>query len=192
MLTAVWVAVVAAAAAFIVGVAVAIYVMLKAARLMTESSATLASLREREDVLIERASTAIDQVGEQIAMTETITASMDDVTAGMAELRGRLNALAPAATPSTDGSRTALTWGAALVYGVTRALGLRWAAQFKSRSNPAQGSPGSRHPARGSPRPRRPAQGLPRPRRPAQDRRPTPVAERPRAALTGRRSGGSS
>ena len=141
MLTAVWVAVVAAAAAFIVGVAVAIYVMLKAARLMTESSATLASLREREDVLIERASTAIDQVGEQIAMTETITASMDDVTAGMAELRGRLNALAPVATASTDGSRTALTWGAALVYGVARALGLRWAAQFKSRSNPAPVSP---------------------------------------------------
>src|SRR5690348_7764254 len=133
MLTAVWVAVVAAAAAFVIGVAVAIYVMLKAARLMTESSATLASLREREDLLIDRASTAIDQVGEQIAMTETITASMDDVTASMAELRGRLNALAPAATAGTDGSRGALTWGAALVYGLARAVGLRWAEQFLPR-----------------------------------------------------------
>src|SRR5215469_1012208 len=111
MLTAVWAAVVAAAAAFVIGVGVAIYVMLKAARLMTESSATLASLRERENVLIDRASTAIDQVGEQIAMTETITASMDDVTASMAELRGRITALTPAAGPwgcagprSTDSS----------------------------------------------------------------------------------------
>jgi hypothetical protein len=131
MLTAVWAAVVAAAAAFVIGVGVAIYVMLKAARLMTESSATLASLREREDVLIDRASTAIDQVGEQIAMTETITASMDDVTASMAELRGRITALTPAAGPSADGSRGALTWGAALVYGIARALGLRWAAQVR-------------------------------------------------------------
>lgn len=131
MLTAVWAAVVAAAAAFVIGVGVAIYVMLKAARLMTESSATLASLREREDVLIDRASTAIDQVGEQIAMTETITASMDDVTASMAELRGRITALTPAASASADGSRGALTWGAALVYGIARALGLRWAAQYR-------------------------------------------------------------
>ena len=78
------------AVAFVIGIGVAVYVMLKAARLMTESSATLASLREREDALIIRASTAIDQVGEQIAKTETIAASMDDVTAGMAELRGLL------------------------------------------------------------------------------------------------------
>src|SRR5215472_5003240 len=151
MLTAVWAAVVAAAAAFVIGVGVAIYVMLKAARLMTESSATLASLREREDVLINRASTAIDQVGEQIAMTETITASMDDVTASMAELRGRITALTPAAGASADGSHGALTWGAALVYGIARALGLRWAMQR-------------------SPRPHHPAQRLPRPHHPAQDR----------------------
>ena len=59
MLTAVWAAVVAAAAAFVIGVGVAIYVMLKAARLMTESSATLASLREREDMLIDRPSSAV-------------------------------------------------------------------------------------------------------------------------------------
>jgi hypothetical protein len=131
MLTAVWAAVVAAAAAFVIGVGVAIYVMLKAARLMTESSATLASLREREDVLIDQAGTAIDRVGEQIAMTETITASMDDVTASMAELRGRITALTPAAVASADGSRGALTWGAALMYGIARALGLRWAAQYR-------------------------------------------------------------
>jgi hypothetical protein len=148
MLTAVWAAVVAAAAAFVIGVGVAIYVMLKAARLMTESSATLASLREREDVLIDRASIAIDRVGEQIEMTETITASMDDVTASMAELRGRITALTPAAAASADGSRGALTWGAALVYGIARALGLRWAAQYRFIRGRQPGTQDAAAPAR--------------------------------------------
>ena len=172
MLTAVWVAVVAAAAAFVIGVAVAIYVMLKAARLMTESSAALASLREREDLLIERASAAIDRVGEQIAMTETITASMDDVTASMAELRGRITALAPAAATGTDGSHGALTRGAALVYGLARALGLRWAEQYRLIRRREQGAQKAAAPARSG--------------------RQAQVSERRRPALTGRRGGVSS
>src|SRR5947208_2959954 len=61
MLTAVWAAVVAAAAAFVVGIGVAVYVMLKAARLMSETSAAVAGLRERGDLLIERANAAIDR-----------------------------------------------------------------------------------------------------------------------------------
>lgn len=191
MLTAVWAAVVAAAAAFVIGVGVAIYVMLKAARLMTESSATLASLREREDVLIDRAGTAIDQVGEQIAMTETITASMDDVTASMAELRGRITALTPAAGPSADGSRGALTWGAALVYGIARALGLRWAAQRSPRPHrPAQDrfiprQPGAQKAAAAPARPVRAAGAQAAGQRAAGQR----VAGQHRPALNGRRGG---
>src|SRR5579859_6086281 len=149
MMTAALVAVVAAAAAFVVGVGVAVYAMLKAARLMTQSSAALAGLQQREDLLIDQASAAIDRVGEQIAMTESITATMDDVTASVAELRGRITALAPA-VPAGPASTGAATWAAALAYGVARALGLRWAALFL-------------------PRPHRPAQVLPRPHHPAQD-----------------------
>ena len=193
MLTAVWAAVVAAAAAFVIGVGVAIYVMLKAARLMTESSATLASLREREDVLIDRASTAIDRVGEQIAMTETITASMDDVTASMAELRGRITALTPAAAASADGSRGALTWGAALVYGIARALGLRWAAQYRFIR---RRQPGAQQ-AAASARPVRAAGTLAAGQRVAGQRVAGQRAAGPRVAgqhrpaLNGRRGGGS-
>jgi hypothetical protein len=173
MLTAVWVAVVA----FVIGVGVAVYVMLKAARLMTERSATLASLREREDLLIDRAGAAIDRAGEQIARTETITASMDgvtvslaDVTASLAELRGRVTALTPAAPARPDGASGALTWAAALVYGLTRALGLRWAAQWRR-----------------GPRAREAAAGPDRPTLP-NGSRPAPVSgPPPRAALTGRR-----
>src|SRR5215470_3559713 len=118
MLTAVWVAVVA----FVVGVGVAVYVMLKAARLMSETSATVAGLRERGDLLIERANAAIDQAGEQIARTETVTASMEGVTAAMAQMSGQLSAVAPPAPTGGEAAAGALTWAAALVYGVRWAL----------------------------------------------------------------------
>ena len=184
MLTAVWVAVVA----FVIGVGVAVYVMLKAARLMTEGSAAIAGLREREDLLIERASVTIDRAGEQIARTETITASMDgvaasmkDVAASMAELRGRVTALAPAAHTGSEGTSGVLTWTAALAYGLTRAVGLRWAQQYRVIRHRG---PGAQEAAGGPARPaalggRRPA--------PVTGSRPAPVTGPRRAALTGRR-----
>jgi hypothetical protein len=125
MLTAVWVAVVAAAAAFVVGVAVAVYVMLKAARLMSQTSAAVAGLQERGDLLIERANAAIDQTGEQIARAETVTASMEGVTAAMAEMSGQLTATVPALPAPSEATSGPLTWAAALVYGVRWALGER-------------------------------------------------------------------
>jgi hypothetical protein len=125
MLTAVWAAVIMAAAFWAVGVSVAVYVMLKAGRLMSETSAAVAGLRERGDLLIERANTAIDRAGEQVTRPETLTDSLDGVTATMTELGGRLSALAPAARTLADGLGAPLTWLAALVYGISRALGLR-------------------------------------------------------------------
>jgi hypothetical protein len=183
MVTAVWVAVVA----FVIGVGVAVYVMLKAARLMTESSGAIASLREREDLLIERASATIDRAGEQIARTETITASMDgvtasmaDIAASMAEMRGRVTALTPAARTGPDGTSGALTWTAALAYGFARALGLRWAAQYRFIRHRG---PGIQEAAAG---PARPAVSG---RRSAAvtGSRPVPVTGQRRAALTSRR-----
>ena len=175
MLTAVWVAVVA----FVIGVGVAVYVMLKAARLLTERSAAIASLREREDLLIDRASAVIDRAGEQVARTETITASMDgvtasmaDVTASMAELRGRITALTPQAQPGPDG-RGALTWTAALAYGLARALGLRWAALHWPGTQQAAARQAQRTLANRS--------------GPVNGPGPAPVSGQARAALTGRR-----
>jgi hypothetical protein len=121
MLTAVWVAVVA----FVAGVGVAVYVMLKAARLMSETSAAVAGLRERGDLLIERANAAIDQAGEQIARTQTVTAGMEGVTAAMAQMTGHLAATAPALPAPDETTSGPLTWAAALVYGVRWALGAR-------------------------------------------------------------------
>jgi hypothetical protein len=122
MLTAVWVAVVAAAAAFVAGAGVAVYVMLKAARLMSETSAAVAGLRERGDLLIERANAAIEAADEQIARTGTVTASMAGVTAAMAELGGQFNA---PVQPTAEAASGPLTWAAALVYGFRWALGAR-------------------------------------------------------------------
>jgi hypothetical protein len=121
MLTAVWIAVVA----FVAGVGVAVYVMIKAARLMSETSAAVAGLRERGDLLIERANTAIDQAGEQIARTQTVAASIEGATTAMAQMTGHLAATAPALPAQGVAASGPYTWAAALVYGVRWALGVR-------------------------------------------------------------------
>jgi len=141
MLTAVHVAVAAAAAAFVTVAGVAVYVMLKAARLMSEASAAVAGLRERGDLLIDRANAAVDRANaavdqagaaadrarEQIASRQAVTASVEGVTAAMAGPGGHLTAMAlhPAAA---EAARGPLTWAAALAYGVRWALRIRRAA----------------------------------------------------------------
>jgi hypothetical protein len=141
MLTAVQVAVVAAAAAFVAVAGVAVYVMLKAARLMSETSATVAGLRERGDLLIERANAAIDEAGEQIARAETVTTSMAGVTAAMTGPGGQITALTPAPPAGSEATSRPLAWAAALVYGVRWALGTRLAASQGMPSQPRQAGP---------------------------------------------------
>ena len=125
MVTAVQAAAVAAAAASVIGVGVAVYVMLKAARLMSETSTTVAGLRERSDLLIGRANAVIDRAGEQVTRTEAVTASIESVTATMSELDGHLTALAPPGAAETGATVRPLTWAAALVYGIRWALTTR-------------------------------------------------------------------
>ena len=151
MVTAVQAAVVAAAAAWVIGVGVAVYLMLKAARLVSQTSATVAGLRERGDLLIERANATIDRAGEQITRTEAVTTSIEGVTATMTELDGHLTALAPAAASETSATGRPLTWAAALMYGIRWALGTRRAAPqgtARQASGWASPSPG-RDPGRG-------------------------------------------
>src|SRR5215467_12693201 len=138
MLTAVQAAVVAAAAAWVIGVGVAVYVMRKAARLMSATSATVAGLRERGDLLIQRANAAIDRAGEQITRTEAVTASIEGVTATMSELDGHLTALAPPAAIQGTATGRPLTWAAALVYGIRWALGTRWAERQGTPPQPTR------------------------------------------------------
>jgi hypothetical protein len=136
MLNAVWVAVIAAAAFWVVGVCAAVYVMAKAARLMSETTAAVASLRERQDVLIDRANATIDRASEQLVKTDAITASMDEVTANMAELTGRVTALAPLARVIAASAGSPVAKVAALAYGVNRALWMRRSAGRGGGSHP--------------------------------------------------------
>ena len=125
MLNAVWVAVIVAAAFWVVGVCAAVYVMAKAARLMSQTTDAVASLRERQEALIERANTTVDRANEQLVKTDAITASMDEVTANMAELTGRMTALAPLARVIAASAGSPAAKMAALAYGVNRALWMR-------------------------------------------------------------------
>lgn len=125
MLNAVWVAVIVAAAFWVVGVCAAVYLMVRAARLVSEATSAVSGLRERQELLIERANATIDRAGEQLAGTEAITASMDEVTANMAELSGRVAALAPLARMIASSAGSPLARVAALTYGVNRALWMR-------------------------------------------------------------------
>jgi hypothetical protein len=155
MLNAVWVAVIVAAAFWVAGVCAAIYLMVKAARLVSQTTAAVASLSERQDVLIERANATIDRASEQLVKTEAITASMDEVTANMAELTGRVTALAPLARVIGASAGSPMAKVAALAYGMNRALWIRWSA--------GRGSGGGARPATARVLPRGPAPGWRRP-----------------------------
>jgi hypothetical protein len=125
MLTAVWVAVIVAAAFWVIGVCAGVYLLIRLAGLVSQTSSAVAGLRERGDLAIDRANAAIDRTGDQIARTDAITASMDEVTANMADLTGRVTALAPLARVIASGAGTPLARVSALVYGVRRAARLR-------------------------------------------------------------------
>jgi hypothetical protein len=125
MLTAVWVAVIIAAAFWVIGVCAAVYLLIKLARLVSQASSAVADLRDRGELAIDRANAAVDRAGEQIVKADAITASMDEVTANMAELTDRVTSLAPLARVIASSAGTPLARVSALVYGVRRATQLR-------------------------------------------------------------------
>src|SRR5580704_11341892 len=124
MLNAVWVAVIIAVACWAVLVVAAVYVLIKLSRLITQTSATVTGLRENSDAVIARAHATIDATAGQLDRTDEITASMDQVAAGMAELTGRVTALAPLARLAAATSGTKLARVSAFVYGVRHAAEL--------------------------------------------------------------------
>lgn len=125
MLTAVWVAIVVAVAFWAIAVCAGVYVMLRAARLINQSTAVLTGLRQRSEALMDEAEAVTRRANEQVTRTEAIAASMDEVTTTMAELNGRITGLGPAARSLAEGAGLPLTRIAAFVYGVARALGMR-------------------------------------------------------------------
>jgi len=114
-------------------VCVAAVVLLRLGRFLSESTRLVAELRERGDVLLQRAQAAVDgaqaavdRASKQLDQTESVTASMDELGTGMAELAGQVTALAGLGRTIAGGpvGRTA-----ALAYGVRHAVGLRRATR---------------------------------------------------------------
>jgi hypothetical protein len=147
MLNAVWVAVIAAAAGWLVLVTAAVFVLLRMSRLISTTSVTVATLRERNDALIDRAHAALDATAGQLSRTDEITASMDEVAAGMADLTGRVTAFAPLARLAAVSAGTRLARVPALLYGVRHAAEMRALAGERSPGQLAsdpRGIPGGR------------------------------------------------
>ena len=125
MLNAVWVAVIVAAICWAVLVAVAVYVLVKLARLINQTSAAVSGLRQDSDAVIARAHATLDDTVGQLARTDEITASMDEVAGNMAELTGRVTQFAPLAKLAAAQAGSRFGRISALVYGVRHAAELR-------------------------------------------------------------------
>jgi len=118
-----------AAGFFAVLACVAIFVLIRLARLMSAVTGMVTEYRDRADLLIEQAQEAVDRTNAQLARTDAITASMDQVTANMAELSGHVSALAGLARAISSAAAAPLTGMSALVFGLRRATAVRRSLQ---------------------------------------------------------------
>ena len=120
-------------------VSVGVFVLFRLGRLLGESSRLVADLRERSDMLLQRAQTAVDgaqaavdRAGGQLDRTESVTASMDELGTGMAELAGQVTALAGLGRAIAGGR-----WAASVP----------WPTGYATLSACAEPVPGARWPA---------------------------------------------
>jgi uncharacterized protein YoxC len=118
-----------AAGVFAVLACVAIFVLIKLARLMSAATGMVTQYRDRADKLIEQAQAAVDRTNEQLTRTDAITASMDQVTSNMAELSGHVSALAGLARGISAAASAPLTGMSAFVFGLRRAIVVRRSLQ---------------------------------------------------------------
>ena len=114
-------------------VCAAVFVLFRFGRLLSESSKLVADVRERGDVLLQRAQVAVDgaqaavdRAGRQLDRTESVTASMDELGDGMTELTRQVTALAGLGRAITVGP---LGRAGALAYGIRHAVGVRRTAR---------------------------------------------------------------
>ncbi len=118
-----------AAGFFAVLACVAVYVLVRLARLMSAVTGMITEYRDRADTLIAQAQAAVDRTNEQLTRTDAITASMDDVTSNMAELSGHVAAMAGLARGITSAIATPVTGVSALMFGLRRAIMVRRSLQ---------------------------------------------------------------
>ena len=105
------------------------FVLIRLGRLLSESSKLVADVRDRGDVLLNRAQAAVDgaqqavdRAGHQLDRAESVTASMDELGTGMSELAGQVTALAGLGRAIAGGP---VGRAGALAYGLRHVVSLR-------------------------------------------------------------------
>ncbi len=131
-----------AAVSFAVLAAAAVFALLRLSRLISAGTRLVTDYTARADALLDRAGAAIDASTEQLARTGAITASMDQVTANMAELTDHVSAMAGLARGISAGFGNPLLRCAAAVYGVRRAVALRRGPGRRGGALGGAGGPG--------------------------------------------------
>src|ERR1700744_4652017 len=116
------VAALVAAFFFAVLVCAAVYVLIRLARLLTETRRLGADLGTRSDGGCGRAQSAVDRAHQQLDATSTVTESMDELNTGMSQLSAQVSTLAGLGRAVATGPAGR---AAAFVYGVRHAVRLR-------------------------------------------------------------------
>jgi hypothetical protein len=126
-----------AAAFFAIGVCVAVYVMLRFARLITQASTVLTGYSDATEALIGRAQAAVDRADEQLARTGALTESVEAVSDSMSDLSEQVSAVAGSARMIANGLGAPVLRFAAASYGVRRALARRRSDRTAGVDRPA-------------------------------------------------------
>ncbi len=119
---------------------VAMFVLLRLARLMSVATGLVSDYRAKTDHLIEQAQAAVDRTNEQLSRTDAITSNMDQVTANMAELSGHVSALAGLARGISAAATAPVTGVAAFVFGLRRATAVRRSLQVTALAETVSGT----------------------------------------------------
>ena len=122
-----------AAVSFAVLACAGVYLAVRLTRVLGDAATLVRETRAGQQVLLARASAAVDRASAQLDRTEAVSASMDELGAGMTELAGQVSALAGfgrTLAGSVVGGPVGRT--AAVGYGVWHAVGLRRGARRRA------------------------------------------------------------
>ncbi len=82
---------------FAVGVCVAVYVLVRLARLITLATGVLTGYQDATRTLLQRAQATVDRADEQLARTHALSESVEAVSASMTDLSEQVSAVAGSA-----------------------------------------------------------------------------------------------
>jgi methyl-accepting chemotaxis protein len=130
-----------AAGFFAAGVCVAVYVLLRLAKLITTATVVLTGYQDATDHLMQRAHAAVDRADEQLARTHALSESVEAVSGSLSDLSDQVAAVAGSARLIANGLGTPVLRLAATSYGIRRALAIRRAGRLTQLPGTDRGRP---------------------------------------------------